>query len=205
MVYAKNYDENKKAIVNKNTQEEILSISKSEFASLLNLGFQQQNLNVHIDLGKLAEDYEKLDAKQRDCYIRGITSGSSMSPDHKPPYDYDIFVPWAQDSISLLAFFLGLDSNKQVGASILEMLFHIHFEKEPIKYSFIEHIVRCMQEQLLMIKTSSHKTFRFTTYLCYLLLAKHHAIFQTNKLCNQGQNPIYELTPQIRMIDNRRN
>ena len=49
--------------MNKITQEEILSITESEFASLLNLGFQQQQSNVHIDLGKLADDYEKLDEK----------------------------------------------------------------------------------------------------------------------------------------------
>lgn len=43
--------------------------------------------------------------------------------------------------------------------------------------------------------------------MCYLLLAKHHALFEANKLCSQtqGQNPIYEWTPQIGMIDNRRN
>ena len=70
MLCTKNYDENRKAIVNKITQEEILSITESEFASLLNLGFQQQQSNIHIDLGKLADDYEKLDAKQRDSYIR---------------------------------------------------------------------------------------------------------------------------------------
>ena len=63
MLYAENYDENRKAIVNKITQEEILPITESEFSSLLNLGFQQQQSNVHIDLGKLVDDYEKLDEK----------------------------------------------------------------------------------------------------------------------------------------------
>lgn len=67
------------------------------------------------------------------------------------PYDFEFFVPWAWDGISLLAFCLGLDSNKQVDANILEMLYHIHFKKEPVRYHFIEHIVRCMQDQLLMI------------------------------------------------------
>ena len=51
---AEYYDENRKEI----TQEEILSITESEFASLLNLGFQQQQSNIHIDLGKLVDDYE---------------------------------------------------------------------------------------------------------------------------------------------------
>ena len=189
MLYTKNYDENRKAIVNKITQEEILSITESEFASLLNLGFQQQQSNVHIDLGKLADDYEKLDEKQRDSYIRGITSGCRLSPNHMPPYDFEFFVPWAQDNISLLAFCLGLDSNKQVDASILEMLYHIHFKKEPVRYHFIEHIVHFMQDQLLMIQRGSEKTFRFTTYLCYLLLAKHHALFEAKEALHLDSRP----------------
>ena len=40
--------------------------------------------------------------------------------------------------------------------------------------------------QFLMIKRGpdpmSQKTFRYTIYLCYLLLSKHRQIFETNKL-----------------------
>ena len=102
-------------------------------------------------------------------------------------------MPWVHNTISLLSFCLGLDSNKEVGASVLEMIYNIHcqgqsVEKVEVIYNFVWYIVESMQQQLLMIKksttTSKTKTFRFTSYLCYLLLAKHRPIFETenNKL-----------------------
>ena len=57
-----------------------------------------------------------------------------------------------------------------------------------MRYNFVQHIVESMQQQLLMVKQSTtigkKKTFRFTSYLCYLLLAKHCPIFENenNKL-----------------------
>ena len=63
MLCAKNYNENRKAIVNQNTQEEILSITESEFFTLLELGlgFKEKIFNKHIELDKLAQDYDKLE------------------------------------------------------------------------------------------------------------------------------------------------
>ena len=96
-------------------------------------------------------------------------------------------MPWVQNTIPLLSFYLGLDSNKEVGASIFEMIYNIHcqghlVEKVDVRYNFVQYIVESMQQQLLMIKQSTTigktKTFRFTSYLCYLLLAKHHPIFE---------------------------
>ncbi|WP_206093864.1 hypothetical protein, partial [Paludifilum halophilum] len=84
--------------------------------------------------------------------------------------------------------------------------------------------VESMQQQLLMIKqstaTGKTKTFRFTSYLCYLLLAKHRPIFETenNKLDievdkfdekNQKKSetpmPVYEWTHKMRMTANNKN
>ena len=73
------------------------------------------------------------------------------------------------------------------------MIYNMHYrgqlvEKVDVRYNFVQHIVESMQQQLLMIKQSTTigktKTFRFTSYLCYLLLAKHHPILETknNKL-----------------------
>ena len=50
----------------------------------------------------------------------------------------------------LLSFYLGLESNKEVGASFVEMIFNIHFEPKSLRYNFIEHIVHWMQEKLLL-------------------------------------------------------
>lgn len=95
MVCTQNYDEDRKAIVNKNTQEEILSISEGEFAHLLNLGFEAQNSNIHIDLGKLAKEYERIKANTKDSFIKGLTvCGARLDRNHKPPYDHNIFVLW---------------------------------------------------------------------------------------------------------------
>ena len=81
-----------------------------------------------------------------------------------------------------------------------------------------------MQQQLLMIKqsttTNKTKTFRFTSYLCYLILVKHHPIFEikNNKLdievCKfdekiqkklETPSPVYEWTHKMRMITNNKN
>ena len=79
-----------------------------------------------------------------------------------------------------------------------------------------------MQQQLLMNKQSTTtckmKTFRFTSYLCYLLLAKHCPIFETEnnmlnievykfdeKTQNKSKTPslVYEWTHKMRMIANK--
>ena len=82
-------------------------------------------------MDKLAQAYEKLERVFQDSYIKGLINSKSstsvtLNIDHKPPYQYDIFVPWVQNTISLLSFCLGLDSNKEVGASVLEMIYNIH-------------------------------------------------------------------------------
>ena len=75
-----------------------------------------------------------------------------------------------------------------------------------------------------MIKQSTTigkmKTFRFTSYLCYLLLAKHHPIFETknNKLDIEDYkfdektqkkpktpSPVYEWTRKMRMTGSNNN
>ena len=63
MLCTQNYDENRKEIVNQNTLEEILSITKSEFFTLLDLGlgFTPKHFNECIELDKLAQTYEKID------------------------------------------------------------------------------------------------------------------------------------------------
>ena len=125
-------------------------------------------------MDKIAEAYDKLERVFQDSYIKGLINSESSTSvtldiDHKPPYQYDIFVPWVQNTISLLSFFLGLDSNKEVGASVLEMIYNIHcrgqsVEKVDVRYNFVQHIVESMQQQLLMIKQSTTigkmKTFR---------------------------------------------
>ena len=133
MLCAQNYDENRKAIVNQNTREEILSITKSEFFTLLDLGlgFRIESSNECIDLDKLAQAYGKLKRGFQDSYIKSLipsesTTSVTLDIDHKPPYQYDIFEPWVQNNIFLLSFCLGLDSNKELGASVLEMIYNIH-------------------------------------------------------------------------------
>ena len=56
MLCTQNYDENRKAIVNQNTQGEILSIIQCEFFTLvdLGLGFRSESSNERINLDKLA-------------------------------------------------------------------------------------------------------------------------------------------------------
>ena len=61
-----------------------------------------------------------------------------------------------------------------------------------------------MQEKLLMSKSGSQKTFRYMTYLCYLLLSKHHKIFKTNKIQLDFDKIINEWTHVIRISDNQR-
>ena len=75
-----------------------------------------------------------------------------------------------------------------------------------------------------MIKQSTTigktKTFRFTSYLCYLLLTKHRPIFETekNKLDieiykldektqkkSETPSPVYEQTHKMRMTANNNN
>ena len=82
------------------------------------------------------------------------------------------------ESISLLAFCLGLQSDKEFWANVLERIYQIHFQSGSVdniqvRYNYVQHIVESMQQQLLMIKqsraTGKMKTFRFTSYLCYLL------------------------------------
>ena len=143
MLCAHNYDKNRKAIVNQNTQEEILSIIESEFFTLLDLGlgFRTESSNEHIDLDKLAQAYDKLERSFQDSYIKGLipsesTTSVTLDIDHKPPYQYDIFVPWVQNIISLLSFFLGLDNNKEVGANVLEMIYNIHCQCQSIEFDF---------------------------------------------------------------------
>ena len=102
MLCAQNYDENRKAIVNQNTQEEILSITESEIFTLLDLGlgFKMESFNECIDLDKLTRAYEKLERFFQDSFIKSLINLESSTTitftlviDHKPPYQYDIFVP----------------------------------------------------------------------------------------------------------------
>ena len=130
-------------------------------------------------MDKLAQGYDNLERSFHDSYIKGLipsesTTSVRLDKDHKPPYQYDIFVPWVQNTISLLSFFLGLDSNKEVGASVLEMIYNIHcrgqlVDNVAVRYDFVRYIFESMQQQLLMIKQSTTigktKTFRFTSYL----------------------------------------
>ena len=190
--------------MNKNIKEVILSITQTKFGRLLDLGFEEQN-PTHIDLEKLAETYKNLRLDRKFYYIRGLENGFNMPHDHKPPYELDFFLQRVQDTVSLLSMCLGLESNEKVGASILEMIFNIHCLKYLIRYNQIGHIVYHMNEQLLMIKRGSYplsqKTFRYMTYLCYLLLVKHNQIFETNKLQLKFDKPIFEWTHVIRMGD----
>lgn len=92
MLYAENYDENRKAIVNKNTQEVIFSIIEIEFSNALGVTWLAQNSNVHIDLKNLAKSYERLLENRKDSYVRGLMlSPSNVQSDHKPPYKFNIF------------------------------------------------------------------------------------------------------------------
>ena len=107
-------------------------------------------------MDKLAQAYDKLERFFQDSYIKGLINSESSTSvtldiDHKPPYQYDIFVPWVQNTISLLSFCLGLDSNKEVGSSVLEMIYNIpcrgqSFEKVDVRYNCVQHIVESMQK-----------------------------------------------------------
>ena len=82
-------------------------------------------------MDKLTQAYDKLERSFQDSYIKDLIPSKSITSvtldiDHKPPYQYDIFVPWVQNAISFLSFCLGLDINKEVGASVLEMIYNIH-------------------------------------------------------------------------------
>ena len=60
-------------------------------------------------MDKLAHAYDKLERVFQDSYIKGLinlessTNHTSVSItldiDHKPPYQYDSFVPWVQNTI----------------------------------------------------------------------------------------------------------
>ena len=86
--------------------------------------------NEHIEMDKLAQAYDNLERIFQDSYFNGLINlepsndhirvNVTLDKNHKPPYQYDIFVPWVQNTISLLAFCLGLDYNKEVGANVLE-------------------------------------------------------------------------------------
>ena len=64
---------------------------------------------MHVALNKLEEAYGKLGRFFQDSYIKGLislessTENTSISIElyrfHKPPYEYDIFVPWVQNAI----------------------------------------------------------------------------------------------------------
>ena len=105
-------------------------------------------------MDKLAQVYDKLERGFQDSYIKGLIPSESstsvaLNIDHKPPYQYDIFVSWVQNTISLLSFFLGLDNNKEVWASILEMIYNIHCQGQSVddvevRYNFVSYIVESM-------------------------------------------------------------
>lgn len=82
----------------------------------------------------------------------------------------------------MLTFCLGLENNREVDASLLEMVHNTHCVIQPIRYRFVEHVFQTMQKKIIMIKRGSSKTFRLTTYLCHLLLIKCHGMFENNKL-----------------------
>ena len=62
MLCTENYDGNRKKIINRKTQEVILSITEREFCTLLDvgLGFKVESPNKHIEMDKLAQAYDKL-------------------------------------------------------------------------------------------------------------------------------------------------
>ena len=79
---------------------------------------------------KLAQAYDNLERSFHDSHIKGLiplesTTSVTLDIDYKPPYQCDIFVPWVHNTIYLLSFFLGLDSKKEVGANVLEMIYNI--------------------------------------------------------------------------------
>ena len=50
-------------------------------------------------MDKIAQTYDKLERNFQDSYIKGLiplesTTSVTLDKDHKPPYPYDIFVPW---------------------------------------------------------------------------------------------------------------
>ena len=100
-------------------------------------------------MDKVAQAYEKLYKVFQDSYIKGLINSESsidhtsisitLDIDHKPPYQYDIFVSWVQNTISLLWFCLGLDSNKEVGASVLEMIYNIHCRGQSVDNVAVVH------------------------------------------------------------------
>lgn len=107
------------------------------------LGFTTQDFgNIHIDLENLASNYEVVNPVSKNYFLNKIAVDSNLFKDnHKPPYKMDIFKPLVQDTISMLAFCLRLDSDWEVGASLFEMVYNIHYATPPIKYNFLEHIV----------------------------------------------------------------
>ena len=98
MLFAENYDENRKAIINKNTQEVILSITENEFCTLLDvgLGFKVESPNECIEMDKLAQAYDNLERGFQNSYINGLLNLEpsndhtrvtvALDKDHKPPY-----------------------------------------------------------------------------------------------------------------------
>ena len=65
MLCVKNYDENRKEIVNKNTQEVILSITETKFPNELGVTWLAQNSNMHINVENLAKSFERVPKNKR--------------------------------------------------------------------------------------------------------------------------------------------
>ena len=101
---------------------------------------------------------------------------------HKPPYDVNAFVEWATNTFVLLTFSPGLDIYREMGAILLKILFEIHCICEFVRYKIVDHIVKPMHKQFVIIKEGSTKIFRFTSYLCHLLLEKYWTTFKIDKL-----------------------
>lgn len=90
----------------------------------MDIWFEEQN-PTRIELEKMVETYDNVASNEKN-YIIGLTDTFNLPCDHKPPLELDIFSYWVQDIVSLLSMCLGLESNKKVGASVLEMIFNIH-------------------------------------------------------------------------------
>jgi hypothetical protein len=95
MVCTHKYDDKRKIIVNKDIKKKMLSIIVEEFGKVL--GFTiEEFLNIHIDLERIANNYEAGDEREKNTFLIKIVQDchrNLLKSNHNSPFDFKFFKP----------------------------------------------------------------------------------------------------------------